>query len=901
MPVDILSRAMRRLRAVLTPRARNDDMQAEMREHLDRATERLIARGMPAADARLAARREFGNMTVIQEEARDARGVRWVDSLRGDLRFAFRYFARHKATVSIIVVVLALATGANAMFFSIFQAEFLRPAPAVPADDTQARVYALERATTTAQWEPRAFTHAELQALAGRRELFADVAAWKDEDIILDAGDSTGARGALAQFVTPNYFNTLGVPLAAGQGFSRIVSDAPDLVAVMAWSVAERMYGNAANAVEQRILVNEVPIRVVGVAPRRFQGAQRNMDEPSLWMPLSARADIGRISPRWLSDEPTLSVFARLASGASRAQAGALAQQIVTQTLPDSADRVGMARSAQVLAMHAPSPDKKQEMLLAFTMFLTIGALILLIGWTNVSSLMVAAAVGRRQEIAVRLSLGASRVRLLRQLVTESTLLALTGAVVGLTVASWVLTYMTRVEIDGVDIIPDALTLIFVLGLALASGILFGLSPALHATRAGMATAMRDSGKGSTGRSRLQRGFVVAQITLSLPLLVMLGTILSLVVGEYRPLNPAMSEHVVAVNFRPLQNGGPGQRREAVDSLVPRIASRAEVMGAASDASAFDVRGIMASHRDGKAAPDSSPTIVHLEGVAPGWFTLVGAPVILGRDVSLADTAAPDHPVVIGSDVARRLWGDANPVGRTLASPRLLPGQDSISMTVVGVFDATRTLPGMQWEGGLGAARTNTPARVFTAHGKRWRGDRVLVRTRGPAAPFLPELQRFIRAEAPALPVSGMRTLAQADEQLYRQTVKEAGYAGAGGALALLLASLGLYGVVSLAVQQRTREIGVRIAVGALPTQVTRMFLASGVRLGALALVIGLPLSVAGLHIGMNQGLVIAPGVNPYVVGAGIGVLLLAVAAAATWAPARRAALVDPAITLRQE
>jgi putative ABC transport system permease protein len=207
----------------------------------------------------------------------------------------------------------------------------------------------------------------------------------------------------------------------------------------------------------------------------------------------------------------------------------------------------------------------------------------------------------------------------------------------------------------------------------------------------------------------------------------------------------------------------------------------------------------------------------------------------------------------------------------------------------------------MSWEGSTSPARTNTPARVFTAHGKQWRHDRVLVRTRGPAASFVPELHRFVREIAPSLPVTGVGTLAQADERMYRETLKEAMLAGAGGAAALLLASLGLYGVVSLAVQQRTREIGIRIAVGAHPTRVARMFLASGVRVSALALAIGLPISVAGLRIAMSQGLVIAPGANPYLIGFAIGALLLAVAAAATWIPARRAALVDPVRTLREE
>jgi predicted lysophospholipase L1 biosynthesis ABC-type transport system permease subunit len=226
-------------------------------------------------------------------------------------------------------------------------------------------------------------------------------------------------------------------------------------------------------------------------------------------------------------------------------------------------------------------------------------------------------------------------------------------------------------------------------------------------------------------------------------------------------------------------------------------------------------------------------------------------------------------------------------------------GKDSIPMTVIGVFDAARALPRMTWAGGT-AGGTPTP-RVYTARGKHWLHDGILVRTRGPAESFIPELQRFVRAKAPSLPVWSMRTLAQIDAQEYRETLQVAGMAGAGGALALLLASLGLYGVVSLAVQQRTREIGIRIAVGANPARVARMFLASGVRVGAVALLLGLPLSMAALRVAMSRGFVIAPGVNAWAIGAGIAVLLLAVASAATWIPARRASHVDPSTTLRVE
>ena len=879
-------------------------MQAEMREHLDRATERFIARGMSRADARLAARREFGNVGVLQEEARDARGGRWVEALIADVRFALRYFARHKATTAIIVIVLALGTGANALIFSMFQSEFLRPAPAVPDNATHVRVWALERATRTASWNPRSFSQSELDALAGHREIFSDVAAWTEDDVILDAGDSTGARAGGAQFVTANYFRVLGVSLAAGQGFARVESDGARMTAIMSEKMATLLYGSPAAAVDRRIIVNELPVRVVGVAPFRFQGALRNMDEPMLWIPVSARAEIQRISPRWLTDEPALSLFGRLAPGAERERATALARQIVIATLPDSAPRVGMARTAHVLGMHDLPPGKdNDDMMLALALIVSIGILILLVAWTNVSSLMVAAAVGRRHEIAVRLSLGASRVRLLRQLVTESTLLGLVGGTIGLLLAWWLLMWMQKTEIDGVDIVPDAGTFAFVLGVALITGILFGLAPALHATRNGVANALRDAKAGSAGRSRLQRAFVAAQIVLSQPLLVLLGTMLSLVILDYRPLAPEMSRRVIKVTIRPLERTGAlTQRAEAVDKLIPRIAERPEVLAAVPEADAFAIRKVVGRDRQApNATPDSAPTFVHVEAAAPGWFSVVDVPILLGRDVSFTDTAATDHPVVIGSELARAMWGNTNPIGRTLASPPIaeVGQQDSITMTVVGVYDATRRLPGMTWGGAT--ATTNVPARVYTARGQHWRHDRILVRTRGPAEPFVPELQRFIRAAAPALPVTSMLTLAQIDAREFRDTLQGSMLAGAGGVLALLLASLGLYGVVSLAVQQRTREIGIRIAVGARPERVAAMFLASGVRVSAAALIVGLPLSVAALRIGLAQGILIAPGVNPYVIGGVIAVILLLVASAAAWMPARRAARVDPATTLRVE
>jgi predicted permease len=891
-----------RLRLMFAREDAESRMDEEFRFHVQMETERLMReKGLDAVEARRQALLAFGGVDKHAEDLRDDRGLAWLTALLGDLRFALRYFARHKATVAIIVVVLALGTGANTMIFSVFQSQFIRPAPGVPDDASHARIWGQQRDTRLAAWRHRGFTYPELQALAQHTDAFREVAGWTSDDVSF-AADSGAARVMAAQYVTPNFFATLGVQLIAGQGLSRFArqpADLPDRTAVIAEAVAGQLYSAAASAIGRTILVNEVPLRIVGVAPRGFQGAAKNMGAVALWIPLSARADIARVPPRWIEDEASLSLVARLDPEASHRQASALATQVAAGTLPDSAARVGMSRTAHVQDMNAPSPAARRQLMKMFAAAAGVGLLILLVGWMNVSSLMVAAAVARRHEIAVRLSMGASRGRILRQLVTESTVLAVGGGLLGLLFAWWTLSYAWADA--GLDATPDAATFAFTLLFAVATGILFGLSPALHATRGQLADAMRDSKAGSAGRARLQRVFVGAQIMLSQPLLVLLGVMISLVIYVFEPHAPTMSGNVIKVEFQPLQRtGGPGQRREAVDSLVPRIAQRPEVRSVMHEALPFEARNVHAvipSEARDLQVRDSALILTQLVGAPPGWFALVDIPILLGRDVSWKDTASAERAVVIGSNLARKLWGDANPIGRRLLSPaRRGTEQDSIALTVVGVYDASHRLTDAAWEGEHG---DSTP-HLITAHGKRWRENEVLVRTHGPAEAFLPDLQRYVREQSPSLAVIGMQTLAQIDAAEYSQSLQVSAMFAAGGMVALLLASLGLYGVVSLAVQQRTREIGIRIAVGGRPRAVARMFLASGVKVGAMGLMLGLPLSMAALKFAKAQGAIDdAPGVNVGVIGGVITLLLLVVAAAAAWLPARRAARVDPASTLR--
>jgi predicted permease len=905
----MLNRVRLWLRSVVLRGRLEREMQEEMADHLERSRERLMARGLSAEEARREARREFGNVTYLQEEARYARGTRRLDELVGDVRFALRHFARRLGTTLTMFVVLAVGMSISTLLFSYVHAYAVQPPPGVALADDLVRIRGSQDAGPAGRGA-RGFSHEELGDYRGMSGHFSAVAGWADAMVALDAGDDQDRSGldARATFVTSNYFSVLGLKPVLG----RIPADDADAApaAVIGYTTWERLFGKSPEVIGSTIAVNGVPVTVVGVAPERFIG-MGPLSRWTLWMPLSARRVV---TPGAAGG---FRAVGRLRDGVSAGQATAAARVVAVRNAAaealrapdaDSGEKIReQERSTEVVSLRSASGDPmfERDVRLMSIMVGLLGLLVLLVTCTNVSALLTGLAAARRQEIAIRLSLGAGRARLVRQLLTESALLASAAAVAALGVVWLVLRTVLRLipEFPLVMGINWAVTL-FTFGVALAVGVLFGLSPALHGTRIAVASALRDSSASiAAARARLQKGLVVAQIAFTQPLIVLLAAALLLILGNHeaqsrteradrllrmslRPAGPVTGTSPAAIEER--------QRlRATMDRLVERLRAAPEVEAAVIDwPRSTPPLGAYFVHPGDRVA-GASQNAVQLSGetAAGGYFGALGVPLLRGRefgpnDVNPAANRTAEVPVIINAELARRLWAGADPVGRRLRAASDTAG-GARTLVVVGVIDDPRPEVSKAGEG----------YRVYLPPDTSELSMSMLVRTAGPAEPLIPAIRGVVQEEAPRMS-PWIRTVAALEEEGRRNFRMFTFGVSAAGLMALLLSAIGLYGVVAFSVSQRRGEIAVRIAVGARARQIIQKFIGDGLRLSALGLVMGLPISLVGLRalLAADDSFRHVPLPSVTAIAA-LGVLI--VASAAAWIPARKAAAVDPAITLR--
>ena len=529
--------------------------------------------------------------------------------------------------------------------------------------------------------------------------------------------------------------------------------------------------------------------------------------------------------------------------------------------------------------------------------------LVLLITCTNVSALLAGLGVARRREIAVRLALGAGRRRVVRQLVTETVMLAMAAGALGLFVI-WLLLRLFDASIPDLAIEIDWRSITLTFSLALVAGLLFGFAPALHATRLALQDALKDSaGVVVARRLRLQSWLVVAQIAFTQPALLSMGALLLEMRSDLRDLSEQpYADRLAELHFNVNPRYGPldDAREQTLVRLQERLAAVPGVAGVVRQEhnDSFDVDVHPADGVPGLEL--ASPLQVRTIAAPAGYFPLMSLSFVRGRDFD-ATERTQDGAIVIGSSLARRLWGGVDAIGRRVVS--ISPTMRGIrTFSVVGVVDDATTgerdgerhggrhpeLPGTRGDG----------ARIFMS--RVHTTGHLLIRTRGPAEQVLPAIRQAAADEAPALPVVASRTLAAVEAAERRSVVTAITAAGGTGALALLLSAIGLYAVVAFAVGQRAREIGIRMALGAESRQVVRLFVRRGLSLCLFGLVIGLALGVAGVRaISALQGN--EPPTGTLALSALVAVFVIGVALLASWIPARRAARIDPLEALRVE
>ena len=889
--MSLIGQAKAALRSVFRRGAAEREMQLEMAAHIEQAAERFLARGMSERDALYAARREFGAVAVIQEHARDSRGGRWVNEFMTDVKYALRYFARTPLTSLTIVFTLLIGIGLNAAAYSFAQGYLYNPPPGLPDDPSLVELRGTEHYRT--QVQKRSFSYPELLDYAAQ-PVFSSIAGWTPSGVVLDFGDGAeGVVGAAALYVTPNYFNALNLHLIAGPGFQQSKFgdiNNPELSAVLTNSFATSQFGTAAGAIGKRLRVNNVIVTVVGVAPPRFNGVNPYSHRRLMFMPLSALPIVEGMSSNAFTS-PDSSLFravARVQPDVDRRSVQALVANVAARNVatkaPDENVTARTTVTRRLRGLGDVSTKASQEIAVSFSLGL-LDVLILLVCITTVSSLLVGAAVTRRHEIGVRLALGASRWRIVRQLLTETAILSCVGASGGL-LFYVMLTRGALVARMPIDVAPTWHTALFTTLFAVTVAMLCGLSPALHATRQGLADVLKSSSLAVTSRSRMQRLFVVAQIAFAQPLLVLLGmNIVSFYKQAGSPIASTLADKLIVAQFDRYAGRDYAQNDAAIAAVGRRLAG---VPGIAGAIPRPNMVSFYASRPIELATAKLASTTIKLRvnSTSTEYMELLGIQTIAGRMFLPTDTMGNVRPLIVRADFAETVFDGENPIGRRVCN-RSCKGK-SDTMEVIGVV--AMTAPGLSEDGRDAQAFTLSSASDSPS---------LLIRTSVNAGAVIPTIRSIARFEAPRLPIVSIQSLADIDAKQQETLVQVFSATAGAGLLTLLLGCIGLYAVVALAVGQRRREIGIRIALGARPSEVIALFFRSGLRLSVIGLGIGLPVSAAVLRIlasrmGKTDG-------NPVTTSAAIAAIVLLVAALATWLPARKAASVDPLTALRAE
>jgi len=878
---------------------RERELEREIRSDLELEAAERQASGLSAEEARLAARRAFGNAGLVEEEVRKAWGWTFASQLTQDLRYALRTVRSNRAFSAAAIVSLALGIGANTAIFSLMDALMLRFLP-VRNPGELAEVMLVE------QGRPGdSFGYPPIAALAGRKDIFSGVAAFTSYSFNVTSGDGTvRLPGA---WVTGEFYQMLGIEPLAG----RLLTPEDDRrgaapVAVLSYAYWKNHYGGDFGVVGQTIQIEKQPVPIIGVSPRGFEGANVG-SAANITLALGTLPQLFPGRSRMLeAGAQWLRVLARPQPGISMAEAKArlavawprIAPLATTPAMYPPRREALLHSSLDLVPGGTGYSGLRQQFRRPLYVLLAITGLVLLIACANFANLLLARGTARAREIALRFAIGAGRGRIIRQLVTESVLLAIAGAALGLAFAGaagrTLLAVLSAGGYDPIalDLAPDARVLGFATGIALATGVLFGLVPALRATALGPGAALKSgsgvAGRGGTTRTGLLPALVVSQVALSMVLLVAAG----LFVRTFQNLldrDPGFrSEGVLIVE---LDARHTGYNDDRIADLYEEILHRFRRIPGVLSASVSVNTPLNGAIWSDPVAVNGQKTAesVHLNLAGPRYFETLGTPLLLGRDFNDGDRAGAPATAIVNEAFVRRYIPDGHPLGQqvTFTDPT------KTTATIVGVVRSTldRSL------------RETAPPFVYLAYfqyGDLIAGSTFEIRVQGSLARTAGLVHDQLRARFSGRPAQVReQTLT---EQVGRTLVQERALAALGtgfGVLALILAAVGLYGLLAYMVARSTSEIGIRMALGAERAEVLGMVLKGALRLLASGIGLGVPAAWAATQwIGtMLFGLRTTDAATTLTAA----LLLTATGLGAALWPALRAARVDPLVALRYE
>ena len=806
-----------------------------------------------------------------------------------DIRYAGRVLTKNPMFTGVVVLTLALGIGLNTAVFSVIDGLLLRPLPGTRAPDELVQLYRTYRGE---QFGSNSIPH-YLDVRERSGNTFSGVTLWDFETMNL----ATGGRNerVLGVMASANHFSVLGVNAALGRTFvpAEDTGRGAHPVAVLSWSTWKGAFGGDPKIIGRSIILNGRSYSVIGVAPKEFRGALP-LVIPAMWVPLTQFDDIrpGQRDGYTSRGSNSFNVVARLKPGVTLAQANAQMKALIAGLRAEHPEDYEQSEINIVLQSQAGiHPTFKSAQVALSSVVMAVVGVLLLIACVNVANLFLARARDRAREMAVRLSLGAKRSRLVQQLLTESLLFAGLSGLVGVGLAWWVIKLANRIQLPmSVDFSADLhlspLVVAFAFGVSLLTGLLFGLAPALQATNPSLIPALKGEAPAGQSRSRASKGLVVAQMALSIVLLVSAGLFLRDLQNVTTVDKGFVAENLLIADLAPgLQGYSRARSEEFYRRMREKLTDNTNVkavgfvdnvpLGLSENDSYVEIAGYAPSKNENMSLQNTR--------VTPGYFEAMGIQLKQGRGFTEQDDTASVRVMIVNEQMAKKYWAGTSPIGKTVK----YGGKEH---TVVGV------VPTGKYQ------RLGEPPTPFyyLAQEQHWSESMsIVIRTTGDPQVVAPVLRSAASSFDETLPVSDIRTMTR-HLGIALMPARLAGAAlGVFGLLGLVLASVGMYGVMAYTVSQRRREIGIRMAIGAAGGDVVGMIMKQGLSLVIIGAAIGIGGALAASR--LLRGVLYSPSVIDPMTFAGVPLLLTAVAALASWLPARRASGVNPLEALRRE